>query len=89
MTAATVARVLDGTRLMPVLTVPDPGTADALTAGGARCAEIDASRMATCLADPAVLAVGGSWMATTGHLERGAYAEVRRLTAQAVRGSAS
>ncbi|MFD8309442.1 bifunctional 4-hydroxy-2-oxoglutarate aldolase/2-dehydro-3-deoxy-phosphogluconate aldolase [Streptomyces sp. NPDC059690] len=200
-----MARVLDGARLMPVLTVPDPGTAgplaDALTAGGARCAEvtfrtpdaeqvlktmaahgglavgagtvltpeqaeravaagarfivspgfdeeviakcrelrvpvvpgiatatelmralkagldtvklfpaeplgglpalralaapfpgvrfvptggIDASRLTAYLADPAVLAVGGSWMASAAHLERGDYQEIRRLTAEAV-----
>jgi len=206
--ATDLAAVLDGARLMPVLTVPDPGTAgplaDALAAGGARCAEvtfrtpdaeqvlktmashagltvgagtvltpeqaeravaagarfvispgfdedvvakcrelgvpvvpgiatatelmralkagldtvklfpaeplggipmlralaapfpqarfvptggIDASRTAAYLADPAVLAVGGSWMATPAHLERGAYAEIRRLTAEAVNGS--
>ncbi|MFJ8624965.1 bifunctional 4-hydroxy-2-oxoglutarate aldolase/2-dehydro-3-deoxy-phosphogluconate aldolase [Kitasatospora sp. NPDC093550] len=36
------------------------------------------------LAEPAVLAVGGSWMATPAHLDTGAYAEIRRLTAQAV-----
>lgn len=36
------------------------------------------------LSHPAVLAVGGSWMATAGHLERGAYADIRRLTAEAV-----
>ncbi|MFB7510170.1 hypothetical protein [Streptomyces broussonetiae] len=36
------------------------------------------------LAHPAVLAVGGSWMATTGHVERGDYDGIRRLTAEAV-----
>ena len=45
---------------------------------------IDAYRMAAYLADPAVLAVGGSWMATADHLERGDYEEIRRLTADAV-----
>ncbi|MER6569048.1 bifunctional 4-hydroxy-2-oxoglutarate aldolase/2-dehydro-3-deoxy-phosphogluconate aldolase [Streptomyces sp. NPDC001093] len=36
------------------------------------------------LSHSAVVTVGGSWMATAGHLERGDYDEVRRLTAEAV-----
>ncbi|MFJ9543757.1 bifunctional 4-hydroxy-2-oxoglutarate aldolase/2-dehydro-3-deoxy-phosphogluconate aldolase [Streptomyces sp. NPDC101225] len=36
------------------------------------------------LAIPAVLAVGGSWMSTAGHLDRGDYDGTRRLTARAV-----
>ncbi|MFE7766033.1 bifunctional 4-hydroxy-2-oxoglutarate aldolase/2-dehydro-3-deoxy-phosphogluconate aldolase [Streptomyces sp. NPDC057438] len=200
-----LAGLLDGARIIPVLTVPDPATAaplaDALTTGGARCVEVtfrtpdaehvlktmaahggltvgagtiltprqaeravtagarfivspglDAEVVATCrelgvpvvpgiatatelmralrtgidtvklfpaeaigglqtlralaaplpqarfmptggigpdqlpgyLAHPAVLAVGGSWMATPAHLEHGDYTEISRLTAQAV-----
>ncbi|MFE1989207.1 hypothetical protein [Streptomyces mirabilis] len=45
---------------------------------------MDASRLAAYLADPAVLAVGGSWMATPAHLERGDYKDIRRLTVEAV-----
>ncbi|MER7755019.1 bifunctional 4-hydroxy-2-oxoglutarate aldolase/2-dehydro-3-deoxy-phosphogluconate aldolase [Kitasatospora sp. NPDC097643] len=36
------------------------------------------------LAEPAVLAVGGSWLATPAHLDAGDYTEIRRLTAEAV-----
>ncbi|WP_242432973.1 PfkB family carbohydrate kinase [Streptomyces sp. Root264] len=74
MTAATVARVLDGARLMPVLTVPDPATAappaDALAAGGARCAEVtfrtpDAERVVKEMAAHGGLTIGVSDRAHT------------------------
>ncbi|MFJ7062912.1 bifunctional 4-hydroxy-2-oxoglutarate aldolase/2-dehydro-3-deoxy-phosphogluconate aldolase [Streptomyces microflavus] len=45
-------------------------------------------QMPAYLAHPAVVAVGGSWMATPGHMERGDWAEIRRLTAEAVQRSA-
>lgn len=48
MSTTDLADVLDGARIMPVLTVPDPATAgllaDALAAGGARCAEVNGAR---------------------------------------------
>ncbi|MFE4631726.1 bifunctional 4-hydroxy-2-oxoglutarate aldolase/2-dehydro-3-deoxy-phosphogluconate aldolase [Streptomyces mirabilis] len=72
------AEPLGGLRTLRALAAPFPGMRFVPTG------EIDASRLAAYLADPAVLAVGGSWMATSAHLERGAYAEIRRLTAEAV-----
>ncbi|MGV4983678.1 bifunctional 4-hydroxy-2-oxoglutarate aldolase/2-dehydro-3-deoxy-phosphogluconate aldolase [Streptomyces sp. NRAIS4] len=72
------AEPLGGVRTLRALAAPFPGTRFVPTGG------IDASRLAAYLADPAVLAVGGSWMATAAHLERGDYEEIRRLTAEAV-----
>ncbi|MFF2426384.1 bifunctional 4-hydroxy-2-oxoglutarate aldolase/2-dehydro-3-deoxy-phosphogluconate aldolase [Streptomyces mirabilis] len=72
------AEPLGGLRTLRALAAPFPGMRF-VPAGG-----IDASRLAAYLADPAVLAVGGSWMATTDHLRRGDYDEIRRLTADAV-----
>ncbi|MFF4121853.1 bifunctional 4-hydroxy-2-oxoglutarate aldolase/2-dehydro-3-deoxy-phosphogluconate aldolase [Streptomyces sp. NPDC001714] len=72
------AEPLGGLRALRALAAPFPGTRFVPTGG------IDASRLAAYLADPAVLAVGGSWMATAAHLERGDYQEIRRLTAEAV-----
>ncbi|MFF3663937.1 bifunctional 4-hydroxy-2-oxoglutarate aldolase/2-dehydro-3-deoxy-phosphogluconate aldolase [Streptomyces olivochromogenes] len=72
------AEPLGGLRTLRALAAPFPGMRFVPTGG------IDASRMAGYLADPAVLAVGGSWMATTDHLRRGDYDEIRRLTADAV-----
>ncbi|MFD7370026.1 bifunctional 4-hydroxy-2-oxoglutarate aldolase/2-dehydro-3-deoxy-phosphogluconate aldolase [Streptomyces mirabilis] len=72
------AEALGGLRTLRALAAPFPGMRFVPTGG------IDASRLAAYLADPAVLAVGGSWMATPAHLESGAYAEIRRLTAEAV-----
>ena len=72
------AEPLGGLRTLRALAGPFPGMRFVPTGG------IDAYRMAAYLADPAVRAVGGSWMATTSHLERGDYAEIRRLTADAV-----
>ncbi|MFF3334529.1 bifunctional 4-hydroxy-2-oxoglutarate aldolase/2-dehydro-3-deoxy-phosphogluconate aldolase [Streptomyces sp. NPDC002888] len=45
---------------------------------------IGADQLSGYLAEPAVLAVGGSWMATAAHLEQGDYEDIRRLTAEAV-----
>ena len=70
-------------RTLRALAAPFPGTRFVPTGG------IDASRMAAYLADPAVLAVGGSWLATPAHLERGDYDEIRRLTADAMERSMS
>jgi 2-dehydro-3-deoxyphosphogluconate aldolase/(4S)-4-hydroxy-2-oxoglutarate aldolase len=72
------AEPLGGLRTLRALAAPFPGMRFVPTGG------IDASRLAGYLADPAVLAVGGSWMATTDHLRRGDYDEIRRLTADAV-----
>ncbi|WP_330292729.1 bifunctional 4-hydroxy-2-oxoglutarate aldolase/2-dehydro-3-deoxy-phosphogluconate aldolase [Streptomyces sp. NBC_00576] len=77
------AEALGGLRTLRALAAPFPGTRFVPTGG------IDASRMAAYLADPAVLAVGGSWLATPAHLERGDYDEIRRLTADAVERSMS
>ncbi|MFE3037904.1 bifunctional 4-hydroxy-2-oxoglutarate aldolase/2-dehydro-3-deoxy-phosphogluconate aldolase [Streptomyces canus] len=75
------AEPLGGLPMLRALAAPFPQARFVPTGG------IDASRMPAYLADPAVLAVGGSWMATPTHLEQSAYAEVRRLTAEAVQGS--
>ncbi|WP_409468491.1 bifunctional 4-hydroxy-2-oxoglutarate aldolase/2-dehydro-3-deoxy-phosphogluconate aldolase [Streptomyces sp. HC307] len=72
------AEPLGGLPTLRALAAPFPRTRFVPTGG------IDASRLAAYLAHPAVLAVGGSWMATTDHLRRGAYEEIRRLTAEAV-----
>ncbi|MFF4346079.1 bifunctional 4-hydroxy-2-oxoglutarate aldolase/2-dehydro-3-deoxy-phosphogluconate aldolase [Streptomyces sp. NPDC001530] len=72
------AEPLGGPRTLRALAAPFPRTRFVPTGG------IDAYRMAAYLADPAVLAVGGSWMATAALLDRGDYEEIRRLTAEAV-----
>ncbi|TQJ92764.1 bifunctional 4-hydroxy-2-oxoglutarate aldolase/2-dehydro-3-deoxy-phosphogluconate aldolase [Streptomyces sp. SLBN-31] len=72
------AEPLGGSRALRALAAPFPGVRFVPTGG------IDASRLPAYLADRAVLAVGGSWMATAAHLERGDYPEIRRLTADAV-----
>ncbi|WP_327666604.1 bifunctional 4-hydroxy-2-oxoglutarate aldolase/2-dehydro-3-deoxy-phosphogluconate aldolase [Streptomyces sp. NBC_00485] len=72
------AESLGGLRALRALAAPFPGVRFVPTGG------IDASRMAGYLAEPAVLAVGGSWMAPVAHLDKGDYAEIRRLTADAV-----
>ncbi|WP_406480438.1 bifunctional 4-hydroxy-2-oxoglutarate aldolase/2-dehydro-3-deoxy-phosphogluconate aldolase [Streptomyces sp. NBC_01615] len=72
------AKSLGGLRALRALAAPFPGVRFVPTGG------IGADQLAGYLADPAVLAVGGSWMATPAHLESGAYAEIRRLTAEAV-----
>lgn len=76
------AEPLGGLRTLRALAAPFPRTRFVPTGG------IDADRMTSYLAHPAVLAVGGSWMATAAHLERGDYDEIRRLTADAVDRSA-
>ncbi|MGW2616843.1 bifunctional 4-hydroxy-2-oxoglutarate aldolase/2-dehydro-3-deoxy-phosphogluconate aldolase [Streptomyces sp. NPDC001500] len=76
------AEALGGPPTLRALAAPFPGVRFVPTGG------IGASRMAAYLAEPAVLAVGGSWMAAPALLERGDYDEIRRLTAEAVEGSA-
>jgi 2-dehydro-3-deoxyphosphogluconate aldolase/(4S)-4-hydroxy-2-oxoglutarate aldolase len=77
------AEPLGGIPMLRALAAPFPHVRFVPTGG------IDASRRPAYLAIPAVLAVGGSWMATAAHLERGEYGEIRRLTAEAVHGSAT
>jgi 2-dehydro-3-deoxyphosphogluconate aldolase/(4S)-4-hydroxy-2-oxoglutarate aldolase len=77
------AEPLGGIPMLRALAAPFPQARFVPTGG------IDAARLLAYLAVPAVLAVGGSWMATPAHLERGEYGEIRRLTAEAVHGSAT
>jgi 2-dehydro-3-deoxyphosphogluconate aldolase / (4S)-4-hydroxy-2-oxoglutarate aldolase len=77
------AEPLGGTGMLQALAAPFPGMRFVPTGG------IGPDRLSGYLAHRAVLAVGGSWMATAGHLERGEYEEIRRLTADAVERSAS
>ncbi|MGW3136959.1 bifunctional 4-hydroxy-2-oxoglutarate aldolase/2-dehydro-3-deoxy-phosphogluconate aldolase [Streptomyces sp. NPDC001139] len=72
------AEPLGGPRALRALAAPFPSVRFVPTGG------IDATRLTAYLSDRAVLAVGGSWMATAAHLERGDYHEIRRLTADAV-----
>ncbi|MGJ5752006.1 2-dehydro-3-deoxyphosphogluconate aldolase/(4S)-4-hydroxy-2-oxoglutarate aldolase [Streptomyces puniciscabiei] len=72
------AEPLGGMGMLKALAAPFP-RARFLPTGG-----IGPEQLPGYLAHPAVLAVGGSWMATTGHLERGDYDGIRRLTAEAV-----
>ncbi|MDG5809229.1 bifunctional 4-hydroxy-2-oxoglutarate aldolase/2-dehydro-3-deoxy-phosphogluconate aldolase [Streptomyces ossamyceticus] len=76
------AEPLGGGALLRALAAPFPGMRFVPTGG------IGLDRMSDYLAHPAVLAVGGSWMATPGHLEHGDFAGIRRLTAEAVERSA-
>ncbi|WP_328825927.1 bifunctional 4-hydroxy-2-oxoglutarate aldolase/2-dehydro-3-deoxy-phosphogluconate aldolase [Streptomyces sp. NBC_00252] len=71
------AAVLGGVPLLSSLAAPFPQVRFVPTGG------IGLSQVSAYLAHPAVLAVGGSWMATAGHLERGDYEGIRRLTAEA------
>ncbi|MFJ9250995.1 bifunctional 4-hydroxy-2-oxoglutarate aldolase/2-dehydro-3-deoxy-phosphogluconate aldolase [Streptomyces sp. NPDC101776] len=75
------AEALGGLRTLRALAAPFP-QARFLPTGG-----IGADLLAGYLAEPTVVAVGGSWMATSAHLERGDYEVIRRLTAEAVEGS--
>lgn len=72
------AEPLGGTWTLRALEAPFPQVRFVPTGG------IGPAHLPGYLARPAVLAVGGSWMATLAHLERGQYAEIRRLTAEAV-----
>ncbi|RRR75619.1 bifunctional 4-hydroxy-2-oxoglutarate aldolase/2-dehydro-3-deoxy-phosphogluconate aldolase [Streptomyces sp. RP5T] len=80
---------LDTVKLFPAEPLGGIGTLRALAApfpqmGFVPTGGIGPEQMSAYLAHPAVLAVGGSWLATRAHLERGAYDEIRRLTAEAV-----
>ncbi|UXY22995.1 bifunctional 4-hydroxy-2-oxoglutarate aldolase/2-dehydro-3-deoxy-phosphogluconate aldolase [Streptomyces cynarae] len=72
------AEPLGGLRTLRSLAAPFPRVRFVPTGG------IDASCLTSYLAEPAVLAVGGSWMATPTHVANGYYDEIRRLTADAV-----
>ncbi|MFD7902548.1 bifunctional 4-hydroxy-2-oxoglutarate aldolase/2-dehydro-3-deoxy-phosphogluconate aldolase [Kitasatospora sp. NPDC059747] len=70
---------IGGLRTLRALAAPFPRVRFVPTGG------IGADQLPGYLAERAVLAVGGSWMATPAHLDRGDYPEIRRLTAEAVR----
>ncbi|MFJ4689087.1 bifunctional 4-hydroxy-2-oxoglutarate aldolase/2-dehydro-3-deoxy-phosphogluconate aldolase [Streptomyces sp. NPDC088789] len=72
------AEPLGGIRALRALAAPFPHVRFVPTGG------IGADLLTDYLTEPAVLAVGGSWMATAAHQKRGAYREIRRLTAAAV-----
>ncbi|MEW1648570.1 bifunctional 4-hydroxy-2-oxoglutarate aldolase/2-dehydro-3-deoxy-phosphogluconate aldolase [Streptomyces sp. NPDC091219] len=72
------AEPLGGTGMLRALAAPFPRVRFVPTGG------IGPGHLAAYLGHPSVLAVGGSWIATPGHLERGEYDEIRRLTAEAV-----
>jgi 2-dehydro-3-deoxyphosphogluconate aldolase/(4S)-4-hydroxy-2-oxoglutarate aldolase len=85
---ADLASVLAGSRLLPVLTVPSVASAgplaDALAAGGARCAEItfrtpDADRVVKAMAAHGALTVGAGTVLTTEQAERAVAAGARFL----------
>lgn len=75
------AEAIGGLRMLRALAAPFP-QARFMPTGG-----IGPDLLTGYLAEPSVLAVGGSWMATPAHLENGDYAEIGRLTADAVRRS--
>ncbi|WP_329271144.1 bifunctional 4-hydroxy-2-oxoglutarate aldolase/2-dehydro-3-deoxy-phosphogluconate aldolase [Streptomyces pseudovenezuelae] len=77
------AEPLGGTGMLRALAAPFPQARFVPTGG------IGPGRLAAYLGHPSVLAVGGSWIATPGHLERGEYDEIRRLTAEAVERAAA
>jgi 2-dehydro-3-deoxyphosphogluconate aldolase/(4S)-4-hydroxy-2-oxoglutarate aldolase len=72
------AEPLGGRATLRALAAPFPGVLFMPTGG------IDAAALPGYLAEPAVLAVGGSWMATPALLKSGDYAKIQRLTADAV-----
>ncbi|MFB7508913.1 bifunctional 4-hydroxy-2-oxoglutarate aldolase/2-dehydro-3-deoxy-phosphogluconate aldolase, partial [Streptomyces broussonetiae] len=83
---ASVVSVLSGARILPVLTVPSVATAgplaDALTAGGARCAEVtfrtpDAEQVVKAMAAHGGLAVGAGAVLTSEQVERAVVAGAR------------
>ncbi|MDX3638556.1 bifunctional 4-hydroxy-2-oxoglutarate aldolase/2-dehydro-3-deoxy-phosphogluconate aldolase [Streptomyces sp. MB09-02B] len=77
------AEPLGGVSMLRALAAPFP-QARFVPTGGIRPADVPGY-----LSHAAVVAVGGTWMATAEHLERGDYPEVRRLTAEAVARSAT
>ncbi|MFE8977737.1 bifunctional 4-hydroxy-2-oxoglutarate aldolase/2-dehydro-3-deoxy-phosphogluconate aldolase [Streptomyces cyaneofuscatus] len=76
------AEPLGGIRMIQALAAPFPQARFVPTGS------VGPVQMPAYLAHPSVVAVGGSWMATPGHMQRGDWAEIRRLTAEAVERSA-
>jgi 2-dehydro-3-deoxyphosphogluconate aldolase / (4S)-4-hydroxy-2-oxoglutarate aldolase len=72
------AEPLGGLRMLSALSAPFPGLRFVPTGG------IDAASAAAYLRHPAVLAVGGSWMAPASLVRAGDWAQIGRLTADAV-----
>lgn len=72
------AEPLGGLAMLSALAAPFPGIRFIPTGG------IGPGNVAAYLRHPAVLAVGGSWMAAPRLIRSGDFAEVTRLTAQAV-----
>jgi 2-dehydro-3-deoxyphosphogluconate aldolase/(4S)-4-hydroxy-2-oxoglutarate aldolase len=75
------AELVGGAAMVRSLAAPFPGVRFVPTGG------IGPDRLGAYLAQPAVLAVGGTWMAPLDALARGAYDEIERLAADAVRRS--
>ncbi|WP_405970554.1 bifunctional 4-hydroxy-2-oxoglutarate aldolase/2-dehydro-3-deoxy-phosphogluconate aldolase [Streptomyces sp. NBC_00988] len=72
------AESLGGPAVIAALAAPFPGMRFVPTGG------IGPARLPEYLGHPAVAAVGGSWMASAALLESNDWAQVRRLTAEAV-----
>lgn len=72
------AEPLGGVAMLKALAAPFPDVRFIPTGG------ITAAHLATYLAHPAVLAVGGSWMVAPKLIAAGAWDEISRLTAEAV-----
>jgi 2-dehydro-3-deoxyphosphogluconate aldolase / (4S)-4-hydroxy-2-oxoglutarate aldolase len=77
------AERLGGVATLAALAAPFPGVQFVPTGG------IGPDQVSGYLAHPAVLAVGGSWMAPVDHLERGDYSAIRRITAETMSGAAA
>lgn len=75
------AEHLGGVAILAALAAPFPGVRFVPTGG------IGPDQVSGYLAHPAVLAVGGSWLAPADHLERGDYSAIRRITAEAMSGA--
>jgi len=73
-------QVLGGTRIVKALAGPyAPKGVRFIPAGG-----VSAGNMAGYLAEPAVIAVGGSWLAPRSLIEEKDWSEISRLAAEAV-----
>jgi len=72
------AEALGGLAMLKALAAPFPGVRFVPTGG------VSAANLATYLAHPSVLAVGGSWMVAPKLIAGGAWDEITRLTAEAV-----
>ena len=72
------AEQLGGAAMVKALSAPFPGLRFVPTGG------ITRERLPGYLAQPRVLAVGGTWMVTADLIERGDWQQITRLTAEAV-----